>query len=93
MLLESGAIVVRRNFTQLPIPREAIDRVEELAGENDAHVTFRYGNTIYSTADPPEELDLSEEVDGTIGADPIEVDIDGEGDDMAVEAEVLDEST
>ena len=47
MLLRSGAIVNRRSFTKLPITLDVIERVEELAGDNDQHFILRYGNNIF----------------------------------------------
>ena len=73
--LGSGRIITRRNFTKMPITDLAIERVETLAKEEDAHVHFRYNGTSYSTEDPPDPTDYPEE-DESVGADDLHQDFE-----------------
>ena len=49
--LKSGHIITRREWTVMPVPPEAIEKVEEMAGGGDMTVSFTYRNVNYSTAD------------------------------------------
>ena len=49
--LKSGHIITRREWTVMPIPPEAIEKVEGMAGDGNMDVTFTYRNITYSTAD------------------------------------------
>ena len=95
LLLGSGAIVVRRNFTKFTVTQEVIDRVEELAGaERDIHVNLMYSGTTYSTADPPEDEDenvINEVAGGDEDANEVELAVDDNTDDAPAGAAIDDD--
>ena len=69
--LKSGHIITRREWTVMPVPPEAIEKVEEMAGDGDMEITFTYHTTTYSTSDvniPPANSELEET--GTVENDP-----------------------
>ena len=84
--LESGRIITRRNFTRMPITNLAVERVEALAKEEDAHVRFRYNDVLYTTEDPLDPTDYPEEEETTTTDDtqlePETSDVEGGIDDQ-----------
>ena len=61
--LRSGHIITRRNWTVMPVPPEAVDRVEQLAEEEgNREIEFDYRGTTYSTSDL--EPTQNNEIDG-----------------------------
>ena len=61
--LKSGHIITRREETNMPVPPEAIEKVELMAGDGDMEVSFVYHTTTYSTADVDAPAEESNEPD------------------------------
>ena len=49
--LKSGQTITRREWTNMPVPPEAIEKLENMAGDGDMDISFTYHSTTYSTAD------------------------------------------
>ena len=85
--LRSGHIITRRNWTVMPVPPEAVDRVEQLAGEEgNMEIEFEYRGTTYSTSDldpiQNNEIDNEETIIPPQENDddaPVEQDLNAEG--------------
>ena len=56
MSLKTGHIITRREWTVMPVPPEAIERVESMAGDEDMEVVFTYNGATDSTADEDGQL-------------------------------------
>ena len=72
LFLKSGHIITRREWTNMPVPPEAIEKLENMAGDGDMEITFTYHSTTYSTADVGEPAETINETDdmGTDGINP-----------------------
>jgi hypothetical protein len=58
MNLNTGKVIIRRNFTKLPMPDDVIRRIEQMARKEDSDFVFqdRHGNLLFEEPDDPKPI-------------------------------------